>query len=104
MTNFNWYPATGVDVDSIVKMAVDHFQTEIDLIFTPDPIAYARNLTLAVVNQHYLPMTELLSVCKDDTGKLIAYTWVSASQRSPWSDDNMAVVKMAHVDLQLQYQ
>lgn len=101
MTNFNWFPATGNDVQSIVKMAQDHFETEIDLIFTPDPIAYGRNLTLAVVNQFYLPMTELLSVCKDDTGKLLAYTWVAANQRSPWSDDNMSVVKMAHVDLTL---
>lgn len=101
MTNFNWTPATGADIDSIVQMAINHFQIEIDTVFSPDPIAYARNLTLAVVNQYYLPMTELLSVCKDDTGKLIAYTWVAANQRSPWSDDNMAVVKMAHVDLTL---
>ena len=101
MTNFNWYPCTGLDVDSVVKMAQDHFETEIDLIFTPDPIAYARNLTLAVVNQHYLPMTELLSVCKDDSGKLLAYTWATSNQRAMWSDDNMVVVKMAHVDLTL---
>ena len=101
MTDFKWYPATGVDVNSIVDMAVDHFQIEIDTIFSPDPIAYARNLTLAVVNQFYLPMTELLSVCKDDTGKLLAYTWATSNQRSAWSDDNMVVIKMAHVDLNL---
>lgn len=101
MTNFKWYPATGMDIDSIVKMAVDHFETEIDLIFTPDPICYGRNLTLAVVNQFYLPITELLSVCKDDTGKLLAYTWAVSNQRAPWSDDNMVSIKMAHVDLTL---
>lgn len=101
MTNFVWTPATGLDVNSIVKMAQDHFETEIDLIFTPDPIAYARNLTLAAVNQFYLPMTELLSVCKDDTGKLLAYTWAIANQRAAWSDDNMVSIKMAHIDLQL---
>lgn len=99
--NFKWEPATGNDVSSIVKMAQDHFETEIDLIFNPDPIAYGRNLTLAVVNQFYLPMTELLSVCKDDSGKLLAYTWASANQRAMWSDDNMVVVKMAHVNLHL---
>lgn len=101
MNNFKWHPTTGVDVDSIVKMAQDHFEKEIDLIFTPDPIAYARNITLAVVNQFYLPMSELLSVCKDDTGKLLAYTWAVSNQRSAWSDDNMVVIKMAHVDLTL---
>lgn len=101
MTNYTWTPTTGLDVDSIVKMAQDHFETEIDLIFTPDPIAYARNLTLATVNQFYLPMTELLAVCKDTTGKLLAYTWATSNQRSAWSDDNMVVIKMAHVDLTL---
>lgn len=101
MTNFQWTPATGLDVDPIVKMAQNHFEIEIDTIFTPDPIAYARNLTLAVVNQFYLPMTELLSICKDDTGKLLAYTWAQANQRASWSDNNMVVIKMAHVDLTL---
>lgn len=101
MTDFKWYPCTGLDIDSIVQMAIDHFQTEIDLIFTPDPIAYGRNLTLATVNQFYLPMTELLSVCKNDSGKLLAYTWAQANQRACWSDDNMVVIKMAHVDLTL---
>jgi hypothetical protein len=101
MTNFHWTPATGPDVDSIVKMAQDHFETEIDSIFTPDPIAYARNITLAVVKQYYLPMTELLSVCKDDTGKLIAYTWATSNNQAMWSDQKMVVVHMAHVDLTL---
>jgi hypothetical protein len=31
----------------------------------------------------------------------VAYTWAQSGQRSPWSDDNMVVVKMAHVDLTL---
>lgn len=101
MYNYEWKPATGVDIEHIVKMARDHFQHEIDSIFVPDPIAYGRNLTLAVVNQFYLPMTELLSVCKDDTGELLAYTWATSNQRSAWSDDNMVVIKMAHVDMYL---
>lgn len=98
MTNFVWTPATGSDVDSIVRMAESHFQTEIDQIFTPDPIAYARNITLAIVNQFYLPTTSLVAICKQD--QLLAYTWVSV-ERAPWSDDNMAVIRMAHADLLL---
>ena len=64
----NWRPATGNDVANIVKMAETHFQQEIDLIYTPDPVAYSRNITLAVVNQFYLPTTELLSVADSDSG------------------------------------
>jgi hypothetical protein len=97
----NWRPATGNDVAAIVKMAQDHFQQEIDLIFTPDPVAYSRNITLAVVNQFYLPTTELLSVANSDSGQLLAYTWARANERAAWSDDRMVVIRMAHVALDL---
>ena len=100
MTNYGWFPATGTDVNDIVKMAQDHFQTEIDTVFTPDPTAYARNITFAVVNQFYLPTSTLLSVAKSDN-KILAYTWALSNERSPWSDDTMVFIKMAHVDLSL---
>lgn len=98
---YNWQPATGNDVNDIVKMAQTHFQQEIDLIFTPDPVAYSRNITFAVVNQFYLPTTELLSVAKNDSGDLMAYTWAKSNERAAWSDDRMVVVRMAHVALEL---
>jgi hypothetical protein len=82
-------------------MAESHFQTEIDSIFTPDPIAYSRNLTYAVVNQFYLPNTEIVSICTDENNKLLAYTWASSTEKAPWSDDSMVVIRMAHVDLTL---
>ena len=99
--NYTWSPATGVDVASIVAMAESNFQTEIDTIFNPQPVTYSRNITLAVVNQFYSPLSILLSVAKDDNGKLLAYTWASSTETAPWSDDKMVVVRMAHVDLQL---
>lgn len=98
---YNWRPATGNDVQHIVKMAQDHFQQEIDLIYTPDPVAYSRNITLAVVNQFYLPTTELLSVTYSDNNQLLAYTWARANERAAWSDDRMIVIRMAHVALDL---
>jgi len=100
MTTYSWTPATGNDVEHIVKMAESHFQNEIDTIFKPEPIVYSRNITLSVVNQFYSPLSELLSVCKDDTGKLLAYTWATL-EVAAWSDDRMVTIKMAHVDLQL---
>lgn len=97
----NWLPATGNDVADIVKMAEQHFQIEIDQIFTPEPVTYSRNITLAVVNQFYLPMTELLSVARSDSGKLLAYTWAKSNERASWSDDRMVAVRMAHLALDL---
>jgi hypothetical protein len=98
---YNWQRANGNDVGSIVQMAQNHFQTEIDTIFTPDPVAYSRNITLAVVNQFYLPTSEIVAVCRDDSGKLLGYTWAKNFERSVWSDDNMIVVRMAHLALDL---
>lgn len=97
----NWSNATGADVPAIVQMAEQHFQIEIDTIFTPDPVAYSRNITLAVVNQFYLPTTELVSVARSDEGKLLAYTWARNNERAAWSDDNMLVIRMAHVAMDL---
>lgn len=98
---YTWRPATGHDVPAIVQMAVDHFQTEIDTIFNPDPVAYSRNITLAVVNQFYGPTTELLSVATDVDNNIVAYTWAKAGERSPWSDDEMVLIKMAHLSFNL---
>lgn len=101
MTEYTWAPASGNDVNDIVAMAQQHFESEIDLIFTPDPVAYARNITFAVVSQFYMPGTVLLSVARDSEGKLLAYTWAKTGERAPWSDDNMVSICMAHVDMTL---
>jgi hypothetical protein len=98
---YAWRPATGLDVPQIVKMAQDHFETEIDTIFTPDTVAYSRNITLAIVNQFYGPTTELVSVATDQDNNIVAYTWAKTGERSPWSDDEMVIVKMAHLSLHL---
>ena len=97
---WTWYNAGGPDVNDIVAMARKHFETEIDSVFTPDPIAYSRNLTLAAVNQFYRPSTELLKVCRDSDHQLLGYVWAYRSA-APWSDDAMCAIRMVHVDLEL---
>jgi hypothetical protein len=99
--NYNWRPAVGTDIPDIVAMAEQHFQTEIDNIFTPEPIVYSRHITFAVVNQYYNPHTELISVAYDESNKLIAYTWAKSKEYAPWSDNEMVLVRMAHVSLDL---
>jgi hypothetical protein len=101
MIQYSWTPAAGNDVPEIVQMAESHFQTEIDTVFKPDPVAYSRNITFAVVNQFYLPGSELLYIARDASGKLVAYTWAKSNERAAWSDDSMVVIRMAHVDLSL---
>ena len=99
---WTWNNTTGTDVNTIVAMAQDHFETEIDRIFQPDPIAYARNLTLATVAQFYNPGLELLKVAKEvNTDRMLAYVWAIRGEKTPWSDEELICVKIAHVDLTL---
>lgn len=97
--NYTWQPATLADITDIVNMAEQHFQREIDTVFTPEPMAYSRNLAYAVFNQSYYPGTELLSIARMPDQTLVAYNWARAHDRAWWSDDTMISVRMVHVDM-----
>jgi hypothetical protein len=97
---YSWTSALGSDVPAIVGLAQQHFQTEIDLIFAPEPVTYSRNITHAIINQFYLPNSELVCVARDSTDQLVAYTWARI-ECTHWSDDRMVMVQMAHVDMSL---
>jgi hypothetical protein len=102
MTTWTWEAATGTDVPAIKDIAESMFQNEIEGIWVPDPIAYMRNITTAVVNQYYSPGSELILVARDDlSAAILGYVWVKRNNRSPWSDEEQAVVQMVHVDLTL---
>lgn len=98
---YNWRPANGNDVPAILALAVKNFETEIDSIFVPNHTTYSRNITLAIVNQFYGPTTELFSVATDNNNTIVAYTWAKTGERAPWSDDEMVIIKMAHLSLEL---
>jgi hypothetical protein len=100
--NYVWNSASGADVPDIVAMALAGFGNEIDAVFEPDTIAYARNITHAIVNQFYNPQTEFVKVARSlETNAICAYVWVIRGQTSPWSDEEMATVRIAHLDLEL---
>lgn len=98
--SWTWSRATGPDINPIVAIAQDHFETEADTVFRTDPIEYARNVGLAVVSQFYNPYTELLMVARQDD-KIIAYMWAKRNDRAAWSSEEMCVIRIAHVDLTL---
>lgn len=98
---YTWAPATFADFDAISHLAKTHFLPEVDGIFTPSDFVIDKNITYSIINQIYSPLTELLSICKDSNGTILAYTWVVANQSVAWSNDRMTCIKMAHVDLTL---
>jgi hypothetical protein len=97
---WRWRAPTGADTQDIVDLALVCFGQETAGFFQNDPVEYGRNVTLATVNQFYNPLTELLSVAYDGD-MLVAYTWVIRGQYAPWSKEEMATIRMAHVRLDL---
>jgi hypothetical protein len=97
---WRWRQPTGADTQDIVDLALVCFGGETQGFFNNDPVEYGRNVMLATVNQFYNPITELLSVAYDGD-MLMAYTWVIRGQYAPWSREEMATVRMAHVRLDL---
>jgi hypothetical protein len=93
---WRWRQPTGADTQDIVDLALVCFGSETAGFFHNDPVEYGRNVMLATVNQFYNPITELLSVAYDGD-MLVAYTWVIRGQYAPWSREEMATVRMAHV-------
>lgn len=90
------------DTNDIVQMAKQHFESEIDDIFSPEVPTMTRNVTFAVMNQIYYPGSQMITVCRATAdNKLLAYTWAKSGDRAAWSDDPMVVVCMAHADLSL---
>lgn len=99
MLYYNWQLATGSDVQEIVNLSMT-YHNDIDAFLTPDPICGSRNITHAIVNQFYLPNTELVLVCRPDD-KLYAFTWCNIGTGEPFSDEKLIDVRMATVDLSL---
>jgi hypothetical protein len=99
---YSWRLSEIADIDDIVAMAQQHFEGEIDDIFTPQVPTMLRNVTFAIMSQIYYPGSQMISVCREEeTNRLLAYTWAKSNDRSCWSDDPMICVCMAHVDLTL---
>jgi hypothetical protein len=97
---WRWRPTTGADTQDITDLALVCFGVETDNFFQNNTQEYSRNIMLATVSQFYNPLTELLCVAMDGD-VLLAYTWVIRGQYAPWSREEMATVRMAHVRLDL---
>lgn len=98
---WTWRPATLPDVDVMIDLSRQNFESEVSDIFVVDPIASGRNLAQAVVTQYYQPLVELVSVAEDHTHKIIAWTWARATDTAPWSDQRMVLARMAAVEMSL---
>lgn len=95
--NYTWSLATPADSEDIMKLNL-MVQFEVDTIFNFNPNVLAHHIVTALVNQFYTGKTDLVAVARDDNNKLLAYTWVKTGEHSMWSTEEVASVRMAHVD------
>lgn len=99
---WRWAPAAGTDCQDITDMALVDFGKESEQIFQNDPMEYQRNIMRATVNQFYNPKMELISVARSVyNNSLLGYTWAVRGEYAPWSREEMAMVRIAHIDQQL---
>jgi hypothetical protein len=100
VNNWTWSRAALEDVAAIVELSNQQFGTELTDIYQLDLNHGACELAQAVIRQHYYPTTELVMVAKQ-ADQVIAWMWVERNQYTPWSRDEVASVKMLHLNLSL---
>lgn len=100
-TPWQWYLALPKHVESMVDLANAIYSQEIDQILIKNPTRYSYHLHRAVLNQTFNPSQLLLTVAEDINHKVIAYSWLERGKFTPYSDQEMAVAEILHVDLGL---
>ena len=95
--NYTWNLATPADSEDIMKLNL-LIQFEVDTIFNFNPNVLSHHIVSALVNQFYTGKSDFIATARDDNNKLLAYTWVKTGERSLWSTEEVASVRMAHVD------
>mgnify|MGYP003653966932 CR=1 FL=1 len=95
--NYTWNYAQPADTGDIMTLNL-LVQFEVDTIFNFNPNVLSHHIVTAVVNQFYTGKSDLVATARDDNNKLLAYTWVKTGEHSLWSNEEVASVRMAHVD------
>jgi hypothetical protein len=89
---------TGLDIEPVTNLALPQLIDEVNEFSTVNRITSNHNLTLAVVNQFFSPLSDLASIATDDNGKILAFTVATNTEKPFWTNDKMVTVRIAHVD------
>jgi hypothetical protein len=92
-----WSLATPADSQDIMNLNL-MVQYEVDTIFNFNPNVLSHYIVTALVNQFYTGKSDLVITARDENNRLLAYTWVKTGEYSMWSSEEVASVRMAHVD------
>ena len=98
---WQWSRAVGPDVQDIHQLSDQWFAQDNTGLFVIDHQTFDHNITRAIVDQFYQPLSTLLLVARDESGRLLAYTWAGRGERVAWSQEEMVAVRMVHIDLNI---
>lgn len=88
------------DVDDIVALARNNFESEAEGILVTDPMVFRHHVTVTTTNQLFDKVKEFFAVCRDgDT--LLAYCWFDRGGYTTYSREEISNAKFHHVDLNL---
>jgi hypothetical protein len=94
---YTWKLATPADSQDIMNLNL-MVQYEVDTIFNFNPNVLSHHIVVALVNQFYSGKSDLIATARDENNRLLAYTWVKTGEHGMWSNEEIAVIRMAHVD------
>jgi hypothetical protein len=88
------------DVDDIVALAQDNFESEAEGILVTDPMVLRHHVTVTTANQLFDKVKEFFAVCRDGD-KLLGYCWFDRGGYTTYSREEISNAKFHHVDLNL---
>ena len=99
---WRWSLMQSGDLDEVVALAVDQYQSEVEGLLTPSPRIFRYNLELALCEQQFQLSREQVIIARhNQTQELMAYAWCRRGQYTPYSTEEMAEAAIAHVQLHL---
>jgi hypothetical protein len=96
-----WNRATLGDVADLLELSKQYFEHDAHDVFPSDARVLEQNLAHAVLQQHYNPWSNCVLIARDQAHKILAYTWIVRGERVCYSSEEIAMVRMAHVDMSL---
>jgi hypothetical protein len=88
------------DVDDIVALARNNFESEAEGILVTDPMVFRHHVTVTTTNQLFDKVKEFFAVCRDGD-KLLGYCWFDRGGYTTYSREEISNAKFHHVDLNL---
>ena len=97
---WTWSKADHADVESILDLVAQNYESEIAGILTPNRPRMAYHLHKAIMDQIFRAESNLVTVAKlKTTNAIIAWAWLERGKFTVYAEEEMAVAEFAHVDL-----